>query len=67
MSAMNTYRAPVKDMLFCMKELAGLAAVARLPGFAVFDARRHQPRPGRLNLVANVHCVSVTSRSFSAV
>ena len=28
-----TYRAPVKDMLFCMKELAGLEAVSRLPGF----------------------------------
>jgi len=28
-----TYRAPVKDMLFVMKELAGLDAVAALPGF----------------------------------
>ena len=28
-----TYRAPVNDMLFCMKELAGLEEVARLPGF----------------------------------
>ncbi len=28
-----TYRAPVKDMLFCMKELADIEAVARLPGF----------------------------------
>ena len=28
-----SYIAPVKDMLFCMKELAGLEAVARLPGF----------------------------------
>lgn len=28
-----TYRAPVKDMLFCMKELAGLEQVAQLPGF----------------------------------
>ena len=28
-----SYRAPVKDMLFCMKELAGLEAVATLPGF----------------------------------
>ncbi len=28
-----SYRAPVKDMLFCMKELAGLEAVASLPGF----------------------------------
>jgi alkylation response protein AidB-like acyl-CoA dehydrogenase len=28
-----TYRAPIDDMLFCMKELAGLAQVAQLPGF----------------------------------
>jgi len=28
-----TYRAPLKDMLFDMKELAGLEAIARLPGF----------------------------------
>jgi alkylation response protein AidB-like acyl-CoA dehydrogenase len=28
-----SYRAPLKDMLFVMKELADLAAVARLPGF----------------------------------
>ena len=28
-----TYRAPVKDMLFVMKELAGIDEVARLPGF----------------------------------
>ncbi len=28
-----TYIAPVKDMLFCMKELAGLEAVSALPGF----------------------------------
>jgi alkylation response protein AidB-like acyl-CoA dehydrogenase len=28
-----TYRAPLKDMLFCMKELAGLEQVAKLPGF----------------------------------
>jgi alkylation response protein AidB-like acyl-CoA dehydrogenase len=28
-----SYTAPVKDMLFCMKELAGLEAVAALPGF----------------------------------
>ncbi len=27
-----TYRAPIKDMLFCMKELADLEAVARMPG-----------------------------------
>ena len=27
------YVAPVKDMLFCMKELAGLEALTRLPGF----------------------------------
>ena len=28
-----SYRAPVKDMLFVMKELAGIAQVAALPGF----------------------------------
>ncbi|WP_396269343.1 acyl-CoA dehydrogenase [Ideonella sp.] len=28
-----TYRAPVKDMLFAMKELANIDAVAQLPGF----------------------------------
>ena len=28
-----SYVAPVKDMLFCMKELAGLDALTRLPGF----------------------------------
>jgi 3-(methylthio)propanoyl-CoA dehydrogenase len=28
-----SYRAPVKDMLFCMTELADLASVAQLPGF----------------------------------
>ncbi len=28
-----TYRAPVKDMLFCMRDLAGLDEVAKLPGF----------------------------------
>lgn len=28
-----SYQAPVKDMLFCMKELADLEAVAQLPGF----------------------------------
>ena len=28
-----TYRAPVADMLFCMRELADLEAVAKLPGF----------------------------------
>ncbi|HET7864775.1 MAG TPA: acyl-CoA dehydrogenase [Burkholderiaceae bacterium] len=28
-----SYIAPVKDMLFCMKELAGIDAVAQLPGF----------------------------------
>jgi len=32
-----TYRAPVKDMLFCMQELADLQAVARLPGFEDVD------------------------------
>ena len=33
-----TYRAPVKDMLFCMTELARLDEVARLPGFGDFGA-----------------------------
>ena len=28
-----TYRAPVRDMLFVMKELAGLDAVAQMPGY----------------------------------
>ena len=28
-----TYRAPVRDMLFVMKELAGIDAVAALPGY----------------------------------
>ena len=28
-----SYRAPVKDMLFAMKELADIDAVAQLPGF----------------------------------
>ncbi|HTT09883.1 MAG TPA: acyl-CoA dehydrogenase [Burkholderiaceae bacterium] len=28
-----TYRAPVKDMLFAMRELAGLEAITQLPGF----------------------------------
>jgi 3-(methylthio)propanoyl-CoA dehydrogenase len=28
-----SYRAPVNDMLFCMKELAGLEQVAKIPGF----------------------------------
>ena len=31
-----TYRAPVNDMLFCMKELANLEAVTTLPGFEEF-------------------------------
>ena len=28
-----SYRAPVKDQLFCMKELAGIDQVAQIPGF----------------------------------
>jgi 3-(methylthio)propanoyl-CoA dehydrogenase len=28
-----SYTAPVKDMLFCMKELAGIDQIAQLPGF----------------------------------
>ena len=35
---MSTYRAPIKDMLFCMNHLADLDAVARLPGFEGMDA-----------------------------
>ena len=30
---MSTYHAPLKDMLFVMKELAGLEQVGKLPGF----------------------------------
>jgi 3-(methylsulfanyl)propanoyl-CoA dehydrogenase len=33
METIVSYRAPVEDMLFVMKELAGIDAVARLPGF----------------------------------
>jgi len=32
-----TYRAPIKDMLFGMKELAGLASLQSIPAFADFD------------------------------
>ena len=32
-----SYIAPVNDMLFCMKELADLEAIARLPGFDEAD------------------------------
>jgi len=28
-----SYIAPVKDMLFCMKELADIESIAKLPGF----------------------------------
>ena len=28
-----SYTAPVKDLLFCMKELAGIEALSQLPGF----------------------------------
>ena len=28
-----TYSAPVKDMLFCMKELAGIDELAKIPAF----------------------------------
>ena len=30
---MSDYRAPVKDMLFVLRELAGLEAVSQLPGY----------------------------------
>ena len=33
-----TYRAPVKDMLFCMTELARLDEVTKIPGFEDFGA-----------------------------
>jgi hypothetical protein len=33
----------------------------------VFNPGRRQPGPGGVDLFANVHLVSVTSRSFSAV
>jgi hypothetical protein len=36
------YRAPVKDMLFCMTELAHLDEVAKLPGFEDFGAETAQ-------------------------
>jgi 3-(methylthio)propanoyl-CoA dehydrogenase len=61
-----SYIAPVKDMLFCMKELADLEAVARLPGFeeagldtaqAVLDecARFSQGVLAPLNREGDVH------------
>ena len=34
---MSSYRAPVKDMLFCIEELADIAAIAQLPGFEDAD------------------------------
>jgi 3-(methylthio)propanoyl-CoA dehydrogenase len=37
-----TYRAPVKDMLFCMTELARLDEVAKIPGFEEFGAETAQ-------------------------
>jgi hypothetical protein len=36
------YHAPVKDMLFCMTELAHLDEVAKLPGFEDFGAETAQ-------------------------
>ena len=61
-----SYRAPVKDMLFVMQELAGLAAVARLPGFedagldtaaAVLDecAKLNQDVVAPLNWEGDIH------------
>ena len=35
---MSAYVAPLKDMRFVLKELAGLAEVAKLPGFGEADA-----------------------------
>ncbi len=37
-----TYRAPVKDMLFCMTELAQLDEVAKIPGFEDFGPETAQ-------------------------
>jgi len=37
-----SYRAPVKDMLFCMTELAHLDEVAKIPGFEDFGAETAQ-------------------------
>ena len=37
-----SYRAPVKDMLFCMTELAHLDEVAKIPGFEDFGAETDQ-------------------------
>ena len=37
-----SYRAPVKDMIFCMTELARLDEVAKLPGFEDFGAETAQ-------------------------
>jgi alkylation response protein AidB-like acyl-CoA dehydrogenase len=47
-----TYRAPVKDMLFCMRELAGLEALAGMPGFedaGIDTARAVLEEAARLN------------------
>ncbi|MDH4096635.1 MAG: acyl-CoA dehydrogenase N-terminal domain-containing protein, partial [Betaproteobacteria bacterium] len=35
---MSAYVAPLKDMRFVLKELAGLAEVAKLPGYGEADA-----------------------------
>ena len=37
-----SYRAPVKDMLFCMTELARLDEVTKIPGFEDFGAETAQ-------------------------
>jgi len=37
-----SYRAPVKDMLFCMTELAHLDEVTKIPGFEDFGAETAQ-------------------------
>ncbi|MEN9543253.1 MAG: hypothetical protein RLZZ598_86, partial [Pseudomonadota bacterium] len=39
---MSSYKAPVKDMLFCMSELAALDTVAKIPGFEDFDIETAQ-------------------------
>eukprot|EP01036_Dinobryon_divergens_P044675 gene44675-59627_t len=53
-----TYKAPVKDMLFVMKELAGIEAVAQLPG-----VERVQPlRASPVQLSPTLPALAVLSR-----
>jgi hypothetical protein len=41
---MSTYTAPLKDMQFVLHELAGLDAIARLPGYGDVIARPRRLR-----------------------